>query len=113
MTGRAGAVRVTACSLGRTSFRHPIGSGLAVPLGGDLLRLAPEFDRAPAGDVADPELRVVPATERERLPRHRDADIDAHHAGAGALDHPAGEPAALGEDGRRVAVGRGVLDADR
>src|SRR5438874_854108 len=111
MTGRAGAVRVTACSLGRTSLRHPVGSGLAVPLGGDLLRLAPEFDRAAAGDVADPELRVVPAAERERLPRHRDADIDAYHSGAGTLHHLPGEAAALGEDGRRVPVGRAVLDA--
>src|SRR6478672_7281079 len=108
MTGRAGAVRVTACSSGGTSLRHPVGSGLAVPLRGDLLRLAPELDRTPAGDVTDPELRVVPAAERERLPRHRDADIDAHHAGAGALHHLPGKAAALGEDGCRVAVRRGV-----
>src|SRR6266550_1925031 len=64
-------------------LRHPVDPRLLVPLRGHLFRLRPELDRAAAGDVAEAELRVVPAAEAERLARHRHADVHPHHAGAG------------------------------
>src|SRR5664279_2016489 len=81
------------CSVRRRggSSAHPVGAGLAIPLGGHLLGLGPELDRPAARDVAHAEARVMPAAERERLARHRHTDVDAHHPGAGALHHLAGD----------------------
>src|SRR5687768_6454334 len=38
----------------------------SIPPGRDFLGPAPQLDRAVAGDVADPEFRLVPSSERER-----------------------------------------------
>src|SRR6185503_6796356 len=65
-------------SLGRTAgLRHPVHSRLFVPLRRHLLRLRPELDRAAAGNIPNPELRLVPTAERKRLARHRHADVHA------------------------------------
>src|SRR5436305_11310671 len=90
----------------RERLRHPVDPRLLVPLRGHLLRLRPELDRAAAGDVADAELRVVPAAEAERLTRNRYADVHADHAGAGVLHNVAGDSSTLREDARSVAVCR-------
>src|SRR5215471_3494121 len=58
-----------------TGLRHPIHSRFPVPLRRHLLRLRPELDRSTPGNVADAEFRLVPPTERERLARHRHADV--------------------------------------
>src|SRR5205823_13046993 len=84
-----------------------------VPLRRHLLRLRPELDRAAAGDVADAELRFVPAAEAEWLAWHGDADVHADHSRAGVLHHVTRDAAALGEYARRVAVARTLLHIER
>src|SRR5438270_12449500 len=59
--------------------RHPVHARFFVPFRRHLLRLRPELDRAAAGDVADAELRFVPAAEAEWLAWHGDTDVHADH----------------------------------
>src|ERR1051326_7365553 len=70
----------------RSTLRHPVHARFLVPLRRHLLRLRPELDRAAAGDVADAELRFVPAAEAERLARHRAAPVPAGHARRDVVD---------------------------
>src|SRR5260221_5984216 len=88
---RSPVIRVS----GNMVLRHPVDPGLLVPLRRHLLRLRPELERPAAGDVADAELRLVPAAEAEGLARHGDADVHADHTGAGVLHDVAGHAAAL------------------
>src|SRR4051812_49291088 len=84
--------------------RHPVGVGGERPFGRDLLQVAPELDAGGPRHVALPELGALRAPERERIARHGDADVDAHHAARRALCDIAGDGAAAREDAEGVAV---------
>jgi hypothetical protein len=65
------------------------------------------------GDVADAELRILRAAERERLAGDGDADVDADHAGARVLGDVLGDGAVGREHRGGVAVLTLMLQCDR
>src|SRR5687768_8084428 len=98
---------------GGSRSRHPVRSCFLIPFRGHLLGLRPELDRSAAGNVAHSEFRVIPATKREWLARHRNADVYADHAGARVLHDVACSSTALGEYRRRVSVRGCVFHLER
>ena len=112
--GRAAVVDTAGSCAQDIQPDDPVGVGLRVShLVVIFFERRPELDAGAAGDVAVAELRVLGAAERERLARHRHADVDADHAAGGALADVAGHRAAGGEHAGGVAVGAGRLEGQR